>query len=73
LDLVEKLKEAPQEAQQALLAALNSEVDKSVTEPEATPEEPEEPEPETPAVPTLPPAQKGKGGFGLPVDPETGI
>jgi hypothetical protein len=75
LDLVEKLKEAPQEAQQALLAALNSEVDKSVTEPE-DPEEPEEPEPEepeTPAAPTSPPAQKGKGGFGLPVDPELGI
>lgn len=75
LDLVEKLKEAPQEAQQALLAALNGEIDKSVTEPE-DPEEPEEPEPEepeTPAAPTSPPAQKGKGGFGLPVDPELGI
>lgn len=83
LDLVEKLKEAPVEAQQALLAALNAEADKmadptieAATEDpeEPEPEEPEEPEPEVPpAAQTLPPAQKGKGGFGLPVDPETGI
>lgn len=78
LDLVEKLKEAPVEAQQALLAALNGEIDKAVAEPsieepteETEPEE--EPEPETPAPPTLPTARKGKGGVGLPVDPEMGI
>ena len=78
LDLVEKLKEAPQEAQQALLSALNSEVDNGAGAPElsepegdAEPEEPEAPEP--PATQAVPPAQKGKGGFGLPVDPELGI
>jgi hypothetical protein len=78
LDLVEKLKEAPQEAQQALLAALNGEIDNAVTAPlpdDLPPEdeEPEEPEPEAPAPTPLPPAHKGKGGFGLPPDPETGI
>lgn len=77
LDLVEKLKEAPQEAQQALLAALNGEIDKAAAAPSIE-EDTEEPEPEaepepTPEPPTLPPAQKGKGGFGLPPDPETGI